>query len=69
LIGFRRLNSKGNQGVFSTILHKKDVDDFSPTSKSIEPNFIKADQYKKHIGRLLLQLLEPKRLLAQPLYI
>jgi hypothetical protein len=37
LIGFRRLNSKGNQGVFSTILHKKDADDFSPTSKSIEP--------------------------------
>jgi hypothetical protein len=30
-------------------------------------NFIKVDQYKKHIGRLLLQLLEPKRLLAQPL--
>jgi hypothetical protein len=29
-------------------------------------NFIKSDQYKKHIARLLLQLLEPKRLLAQP---
>jgi hypothetical protein len=32
-------------------------------------NFIKADQYKKHIVCLLLQLLEPKRLLAQPLFI
>jgi hypothetical protein len=52
LIGFRRLNSKGNQGVFSTILHKKDAGDFSPTSKSIEP-FIKkcnfGTNFKGHI--------------------
>jgi hypothetical protein len=30
-------------------------------------NFIKSAQYKKHIGRFLLQLLELKQLLAQPL--
>jgi hypothetical protein len=29
-------------------------------------NFVKSAQYKKHIGRLLLQLLKPKRLLTQP---
>jgi hypothetical protein len=29
-------------------------------------NFITAAQYKKHIGRLLLQLLKPKQLLTQP---
>jgi hypothetical protein len=50
LIGFRRLNSKGNQGVFSTILHKKDVDDFSPTSKSIEPVFRACDQSMVDFG-------------------
>jgi hypothetical protein len=37
LIDFHRCNSKGNQDVFSTILHKKDAEDFSPTSKSIAP--------------------------------
>jgi hypothetical protein len=29
-------------------------------------NFIKFAQYKKHIARLLLQLLKPKQLLTQP---
>jgi hypothetical protein len=29
-------------------------------------NFVKSAQYKKHIGRLLLQLLKPKQLLTQP---
>jgi hypothetical protein len=29
-------------------------------------NFVKAAQYKKHIGRLFLQLLKPERLLLQP---
>jgi hypothetical protein len=29
-------------------------------------NFVKSAQYKKHIGRLLLQLLKPKQLLPQP---
>jgi hypothetical protein len=29
-------------------------------------HFVKSAQYKKHIGRLLLQLLKPKQLLTQP---
>jgi hypothetical protein len=29
-------------------------------------NFVKSAQYKKHIGRLFLQLLKPKQLLTQP---
>jgi hypothetical protein len=29
-------------------------------------NFVKSAQYKKYIGRLLLQLLKPKQLLTQP---
>jgi hypothetical protein len=29
-------------------------------------NFVKSAQYKKHIGRLFLQLLKPERLLLQP---
>jgi hypothetical protein len=29
-------------------------------------NFVKSAQYKKHIGRLLLQLLKSERLLLQP---
>jgi hypothetical protein len=29
-------------------------------------NFVKSAQYKKHIGRLLLQLIKPKQLLTQP---